>query len=137
MDAQMPVLDGLEATRQIRENERAEGRRRTPIIALTANAMSHQLAAYRDAGMDDVVAKPIEVGRLYAALEVGSGQRAGGGTSGRNRRHAPVARPQAASGISRRIAKSVGSRVDAAATWYPTIHAGPDCGHRPRPARAT
>jgi len=42
---------------------------RTPIIALTANAMSHQADAYRAAGMDGVVAKPIEVSQLFAALQ--------------------------------------------------------------------
>ncbi len=70
MDIQMPVLDGPTAARIIRDEEIATGRRRTPIIALTANAMSHQTEAYTDCGMDAVVAKPIEVGRLYAALEM-------------------------------------------------------------------
>jgi PAS domain S-box-containing protein len=69
MDVQMPVLDGIEATRRIRAAEKASGRPRTPIVALTANAMSHQLDVYHEAGMDGVVAKPIEVTRLYAALE--------------------------------------------------------------------
>lgn len=69
MDAQMPVMDGLEATSAIRAAERAQGRARTPIIALTANAMAHQTAAYRDCGMDATVAKPLEVARLFAAME--------------------------------------------------------------------
>ncbi|MDO9338374.1 MAG: ATP-binding protein [Caulobacter sp.] len=69
MDVQMPLVDGPTATRAIRVREAATGRARTPIIALTANAMSHQVAEYRDAGMDGFVAKPIEVGRLFAALE--------------------------------------------------------------------
>ncbi|WGM37617.1 ATP-binding protein [Caulobacter sp. NIBR1757] len=69
MDVQMPQVDGPTATRAIRARERATGRPRTPIIALTANAMSHQVAEYRAAGMDGFVAKPIEVGRLFAALE--------------------------------------------------------------------
>jgi PAS domain S-box-containing protein len=69
MDVQMPVLDGPAATRKIREREAATGRGRTPIIALTANAMSHQVAEYRAAGMDGFVSKPIDVQRLYAALE--------------------------------------------------------------------
>jgi PAS domain S-box-containing protein len=69
MDAQMPVMDGLEASRRIRLAERESGRPRTPIIALTADAMSHQIAAYEAAGMDGFVAKPIEVARLYEALE--------------------------------------------------------------------
>ncbi|HRD46796.1 MAG TPA: ATP-binding protein, partial [Caulobacter sp.] len=43
MDVHMPVLDGVGAVRQIRAREAAEGRRRTPVIALTANAMTHQV----------------------------------------------------------------------------------------------
>jgi signal transduction histidine kinase/ActR/RegA family two-component response regulator len=69
MDMQMPVMDGLTATRAIREAEAAMGRARTPIIALTANAMSHQINQCRAAGMDGHVAKPIEAARLFAALE--------------------------------------------------------------------
>jgi PAS domain S-box-containing protein len=69
MDVQMPVTDGPTATRLIRERERETGRRRTPIVALTANAMTHQIEAYIAAGMDDHVAKPIEAPRLFSALE--------------------------------------------------------------------
>ncbi|HZZ36656.1 MAG TPA: ATP-binding protein [Caulobacteraceae bacterium] len=69
MDAQMPVMDGLTATKAIRQREAASGRRRTPIIALTANALSHQVAEYLASGMDDHVAKPIEARRLFEALE--------------------------------------------------------------------
>jgi PAS domain S-box-containing protein len=69
MDVQMPRLDGPAATRIIRNGERATGRARTPIIALTANAMAHQVDAYRAAGMDGFVAKPIAVGELFAAIQ--------------------------------------------------------------------
>jgi CheY-like chemotaxis protein len=69
MDVQMPRMDGPTAARRIRQREAELGRRRTPIIALTANAMSHQAEAYLAAGMDSVVAKPIEVGQLFAALQ--------------------------------------------------------------------
>jgi signal transduction histidine kinase/ActR/RegA family two-component response regulator len=69
MDVQMPVMDGPTATGVIRQREAALGRARTPIIALTANAMSHQVSEYLAAGMDAFVAKPIEVARLFAALE--------------------------------------------------------------------
>ena len=68
MDVQMPVMDGMEATRLIRAAEQAEGRRRTPIITLTANAMTHQVETYRAAGMDGFVAKPIEVAHLFGAI---------------------------------------------------------------------
>jgi len=69
MDVQMPVMDGPTATALIRARERSEGRARTPIIALTANAMSHQIAEYLQSGMDAFVAKPIEAQRLYEALQ--------------------------------------------------------------------
>jgi signal transduction histidine kinase len=68
MDVQMPKMDGPTAARAIREQEAATGQARTPIIALTANVMSHQLAEYMAAGMDGHVAKPIEAGRLFEAL---------------------------------------------------------------------
>jgi CheY-like chemotaxis protein len=69
MDVQMPVMDGITATGAIREREAAEGLRRSPIIALTANAMAHQVAEYRSAGMDGHVAKPIQVRNLVEALQ--------------------------------------------------------------------
>jgi PAS domain S-box-containing protein len=69
MDVQMPRMDGPTAVRFIRERERVQGRRRTPIVALTANVMTHQVNEYLAAGMDGFVAKPIEVDRLFAALE--------------------------------------------------------------------
>jgi CheY-like chemotaxis protein len=69
MDVQMPRMDGPTAVRFIRERELVQGRRRTPIVALTANAMTHQVDEYLAAGMDGFVAKPIEVERLFAALE--------------------------------------------------------------------
>jgi PAS domain S-box-containing protein len=69
MDVHMPVMDGPTATRLIRSREADEGRPRTPIVALTANVMSHQIAAYREVGMDDFLAKPIEIDSLFAALD--------------------------------------------------------------------
>jgi PAS domain S-box-containing protein len=69
MDVQMPEMDGPTATGVIRARERAEGRPRTPIVALTANAMSHQVAEYLRTGMDGFVAKPIEAARLYAVIQ--------------------------------------------------------------------
>jgi CheY-like chemotaxis protein len=69
MDIQMPTMDGPTAARSIRSREKLSGRPRTPIIALTANAMSHQVGEYLAAGMDAHVAKPIEAERLYAALQ--------------------------------------------------------------------
>ncbi len=69
MDIQMPVMDGITATREIRAVEARSGRRRTPIIALSANAMVHQVKEYLNAGMDMHVAKPIQLAKLHAALE--------------------------------------------------------------------
>jgi signal transduction histidine kinase/BarA-like signal transduction histidine kinase len=72
MDIQMPVMDGVEATRRIRALPAPKGQ--APIIALTANVMPEQVASYRESGIDGVVAKPIsptalitEVARLAAA----------------------------------------------------------------------
>jgi two-component system sensor histidine kinase/response regulator len=67
MDVQMPVMDGLEATRRIRQE--VPGGARVPIVGLTANALKEQAEACRAAGMDDVIAKPIERERLEAVLE--------------------------------------------------------------------
>jgi PAS domain S-box-containing protein len=69
MDVQMPVMDGPTATREIRRREAALGRAPTPVIALTANAMAHQIAEYRAAGMDAIVSKPIDVGQLLSAMQ--------------------------------------------------------------------
>ncbi|MES2032824.1 MAG: ATP-binding protein [Pseudomonadota bacterium] len=69
MDIHMPVMDGLEASREIRAREAAGGRGRTPIIAVTASVLAHETKRYYVAGLDGVVAKPIELGVLIAALE--------------------------------------------------------------------
>jgi signal transduction histidine kinase len=73
MDIQMPNLNGLDATVEIRRLEAERGVPRTPILALTANVMRHQLDSYRAAGMDGVVAKPIEAGLLIEAIEAALG----------------------------------------------------------------
>jgi signal transduction histidine kinase/ActR/RegA family two-component response regulator len=69
MDIHMPVMDGVEAARTIRSLEISEGRKRIPIVAVTANALVHQVEGYMAAGMDGHVAKPIEVTKLYDAIE--------------------------------------------------------------------
>ena len=68
MDIQMPEMDGPTATRLIRQREEAQGRARTPILALTANVMTHQAEEYAAAGMDGLVAKPLQVGALLQAM---------------------------------------------------------------------
>lgn len=67
MDIQMPVMDGLTATAAIRQLEGPQGRR-TPIVALTAQALRGDRERCLDAGMDGYVAKPIVPGELWAAL---------------------------------------------------------------------
>ena len=74
MDVQMPVMDGPTATRQIRSEEAEMGRPHTPIIALTANAMAHQVADYKAAGMDDHLGKPINPTKLLETVARWSGR---------------------------------------------------------------
>jgi CheY-like chemotaxis protein/two-component sensor histidine kinase len=69
MDVQMPVMDGLNATREIRRIEREAGRPATPIIGLTANAMAHQKEEYLAIGMNRVVSKPFAIPDLFGAVE--------------------------------------------------------------------
>jgi signal transduction histidine kinase/CheY-like chemotaxis protein len=69
MDVRMPTLDGIEACKLIRQKERHSARRRTPIIALTADAMDHQKTLYLEAGMDGYVAKPIDAANLLQTLQ--------------------------------------------------------------------
>jgi CheY-like chemotaxis protein len=68
MDIQMPEMDGLEATHAIRRLETDQECVRKPIIAVTANVMSHQVERYNAAGMDGYIAKPIHVRELLACL---------------------------------------------------------------------
>ncbi|NLH82657.1 MAG: response regulator [Phyllobacteriaceae bacterium] len=68
MDGSMPVLDGFDATREIRAREATEGRERTPIVALTAHVVGTAADAWRAAGMDDVLHKPFTLAQLEAAL---------------------------------------------------------------------
>ncbi|MDH3755882.1 MAG: response regulator [Acidimicrobiia bacterium] len=67
MDWQLPGIDGLEATRRIRQLECGSGRH-VPIIALTASALTTDRLACRDAGMDDFVAKPASISTLGEAI---------------------------------------------------------------------
>ena len=66
MDVSLPVMDGLEATRRIRAHAQTQT---TPIIALTAHAMSGDRDRALQAGCDDYHAKPVELPRLLAQME--------------------------------------------------------------------
>lgn len=69
MDCSMPELDGLETTRRIRAMEKTQGRTRTPIVALTAHALSHSHAECLAAGMDGFLTKPFKRETLWLELK--------------------------------------------------------------------
>jgi|GEM_PF-1568044 len=69
MDVQMPVMDGLAATREIRNIEAGRGAKRTPILALTANVLPQDVTRAREAGCDAHLAKPISKKSFLAGIE--------------------------------------------------------------------
>lgn len=69
MDCQMPVLDGYQATKEIRDYESQKGFSRIPIVAITANALNGDSEECLTAGMDDYVSKPINIDNLIEVLE--------------------------------------------------------------------
>ena len=78
MDVQMPRMNGLEASRAIRQGENQLGKE-IPIIAMTANAFAEDVQACLDAGMDAHVSKPLEISILERALR-NTGKFSGGAT---------------------------------------------------------
>lgn len=78
MDVQMPAMNGLEATRIIREKEKVQGGH-VPIVAMTAHARSEDQEICRRAGMDDYISKPIDFDLFYALVERYGGDSASSG----------------------------------------------------------
>ena len=74
MDMQMPVMDGLAATRAIRQMELETGRGRTPLFMLTANALAEHVELSRKAGADRHLTKPITADKLIQALVEAAGE---------------------------------------------------------------
>ena len=85
MDFQMPVLDGLSATRRIREQEEATGRRRVPVIAMTASVLPEHRRASVEVGMDGFATKPVDwvalSHEIARVLGLASGQAGGDAAS--------------------------------------------------------
>jgi PAS domain S-box-containing protein len=69
MDCQMPVMDGFETTSAIRTKEQENGNKHIPIIAMTAHAMAGDKERCLTAGMDDYVSKPLNIKKLFEAIE--------------------------------------------------------------------
>jgi PAS domain S-box-containing protein len=84
MDMQMPVMDGLDATRRLRDESRFAS---LPIVAMTANAMQADKERCLEAGMSDHIAKPINVAEMFATIRRWTGRKAPSAGNG----HAPVA----------------------------------------------
>jgi HPt (histidine-containing phosphotransfer) domain-containing protein len=102
MDCHMPRMDGFEATRRFRDRERAPGLARTPVIALTANAMAGDKQACLEAGMDDYLGKPVTSVQLLLTLRRWLPARA----------HEPAAAAAAAAGAAASAADA-GEPIDA------------------------
>ena len=68
MDIQMPIMDGLEATRRIRAYEKENGLAHLPIVALTANAFDDAVKKAKEAGVDEYLTKPLEPEKIKAVL---------------------------------------------------------------------
>ncbi len=79
MDVQMPEMDGFEATRRLRARPAGQG---LPIIAMTASALPSDRQRCLDGGMDDHIAKPIDVEQLFSVVTRWLGQPAGGAAAG-------------------------------------------------------
>ncbi len=71
MDIQMPVMDGLQALKHIRDKERKEGKNaHMPVVAMTANALKGDRETYIEAGMDDYIAKPLTMNSVNDVINI-------------------------------------------------------------------
>jgi CheY-like chemotaxis protein len=86
MDCQMPNMDGMSATKVIRDEERESGGH-IPIVAMTANAFAEDREACLAAGMDDYLAKPVKLADLRAVIERWSKR---GATEGKRQEKTPI-----------------------------------------------
>jgi CheY-like chemotaxis protein len=68
MDIQLPVMDGMEATRRIRSGEAGEARKDIPIVAMTAYAMAEEKDVFLQAGMNEYVSKPVDLEVLQRTM---------------------------------------------------------------------
>ena len=91
MDVQMPVMDGLAAIAAIRKIEADRGRGRTPVIALTANALPEDQRRSEQAGADAHLTKPITAATLLPAIERALTRAAAAAASGRTAAREEVA----------------------------------------------
>ncbi len=69
MDLRMPVMDGYQATREIRATEASRRSRRTPVIVVSAHTRPHEIEAAREAGADHHMGKPVNVPALLGAIQ--------------------------------------------------------------------
>ena len=69
-DCQMPVMDGFQLTGKLRKIEKENGLERTPVVAITANALEGESERCLAAGMDDYISKPVELKALDRVLRV-------------------------------------------------------------------
>ena len=74
MDVSMPVMDGIAATRVIRDFEASGGRAPTPVVAVTAHAMTEEQQEFLDRGVDQVLTKPVDKAELLEAVAKWAGR---------------------------------------------------------------
>ncbi len=74
MDIRLPDMDGVAALRRLRMDARTSS---IPVLAVTAQAMKGDIERYREAGFDDILSKPVDIGELLATVQAHFGERRG------------------------------------------------------------